>query len=82
MPARGKDFGGGATLDSPRAAGDKKVMQVYVSKGGQQYGPYTVEQLRQYVEVGNFAPTDLKRNLTRKRNLSKRQRLHLAELSS
>ena len=58
MPARGKDFGGGATLDSPRAAGDKKVMQVYVSKGGQQYGPYTVEQLRQYVEVGNFAPTD------------------------
>ena len=33
-------------------------MQVYVSKGGQQYGPYTVEQLRQYVEVGNFAPTD------------------------
>ena len=37
MPARGKDFGGGATLDSPRAGGDKKVMQVYVSKGGQHF---------------------------------------------
>ena len=33
-------------------------MQVYVSKGGQQYGPYPVEQLRQYVRAGNFAPTD------------------------
>ena len=33
-------------------------MQVYVSKGGQQYGPFTVGQPRQYVETGNFAPTD------------------------
>ena len=33
-------------------------MQVYVSKDGQQYGPYTVGQLRQYVETGNFVPTD------------------------
>ena len=33
-------------------------MQVYVSKGGQRYGPYAVEQLRQYVEAGNFVPTD------------------------
>ena len=35
-----------------------KGMQVYVSKGGQQYGPYTVGEVRQYVEAGNFAPTD------------------------
>ena len=33
-------------------------MQVYVSKGGKQYGPYAVDQLRQFVEAGNFAPTD------------------------
>ena len=33
-------------------------MQVYVSKGGKQYGPYAVDQLRQLVEEGNFAPTD------------------------
>ena len=33
-------------------------MQIYVSKDGQQYGPYPVEQLRQYVRAGNFAPTD------------------------
>jgi len=33
-------------------------MQVYVSKDGEQYGPYTVEEVRRYVEAGNFAPTD------------------------
>ena len=33
-------------------------MQVYVSKGGKQYGPYAVDQLRQLVEAGNFAHTD------------------------
>ena len=33
-------------------------MQIYVSKDGQQFGPYTVEQLRQYVEAGNFTTAD------------------------
>ena len=33
-------------------------MQVYVNKAGQQFGPYTVEEVRRYVEAGNFAPTD------------------------
>ena len=33
-------------------------MQIYVSKDGQQYGPYTVEQLRQYVQQGNFTTAD------------------------
>ena len=33
-------------------------MQVYVSKDGEQCGPYTVEEVRRYVEAGNFAPTD------------------------
>ena len=33
-------------------------MEVYVSKGGQQYGPYTVEQLREYVQQGNFLTGD------------------------
>ncbi|SVE08499.1 uncharacterized protein METZ01_LOCUS461353, partial [marine metagenome] len=28
-------------------------MQVYVSKGGQQYGPYTVEQLQHYLREGH-----------------------------
>jgi endonuclease YncB( thermonuclease family) len=33
-------------------------MQVYLSKGGKQYGPYAIGQLRQYVESGNFSTTD------------------------
>ena len=34
-------------------------MQVYLSKDGKQYGPYTVEQLRKYVQQGNFTTEDL-----------------------
>ena len=34
-------------------------MQVYVSKGGQQFGPYSVEQLLEYVQQGNFTAEDL-----------------------
>jgi membrane protein YdbS with pleckstrin-like domain len=34
-------------------------MQIYISKAGQQYGPYTVEQLRVYVQQGNFTTADL-----------------------
>jgi hypothetical protein len=33
-------------------------MHVYVNKGGQQFGPYTVEQLRMYVQQGNFTTAD------------------------
>ena len=33
-------------------------MKVYVHKDGQQYGPFTVEQLRQYVRQGNFTTGD------------------------
>ena len=33
-------------------------MQVYVSKDGQQYGPYTTEQLRDCVQQGNFTEGD------------------------
>jgi len=33
-------------------------MQVYVNKDGQQYGPFTVEQLRHYVHQGNFTTAD------------------------
>jgi hypothetical protein len=33
-------------------------MKVYVSKDGQQYGPYTIEQLREYVQQGNFTTGD------------------------
>ena len=34
-------------------------MKVYVHKDGKQYGPYPIEQLRQYVEAGNFTLEDL-----------------------
>ena len=34
-------------------------MHVYVNKDGQQFGPYTVEQLRMYVQQGNFTTADL-----------------------
>ena len=34
-------------------------MSVYVNKDGQQYGPFTVEQLRMYVQQGNFTTADL-----------------------
>ena len=33
-------------------------MKAYVHKDGQQYGPFTVEQLRQYVRQGNFTTGD------------------------
>jgi len=34
-------------------------MKVYVHKDGKQYGPYPIEQLRKYVEAGNFTLEDL-----------------------
>ena len=34
------------------------AMQIYINKDGQQYGPYTVEQLQQYVQQGHFTPQD------------------------
>jgi hypothetical protein len=34
-------------------------MHVYVNKDDQQFGPYTVEQLRMYVQQGNFTTADL-----------------------
>jgi hypothetical protein len=34
-------------------------MKVFVSKDGQQYGPYTSDQLREYVQQGNFTINDL-----------------------
>lgn len=33
-------------------------MKVFVFKEGKQYGPYSVEQLRTYVQQGNFTTTD------------------------
>jgi hypothetical protein len=33
-------------------------MQIHVNKDGQQYGPFTLEQLQQYVQQGNFTPQD------------------------
>ena len=33
-------------------------MQIHVNKGGQSYGPLTLDQLRQYVEAGHFTPQD------------------------
>ena len=34
-------------------------MQIYVSKDGQQYGPYNLVQLKSYVKQGNFTTADL-----------------------
>ena len=34
-------------------------MKAYVSKDGQQYGPYSVEQLQEYLRQGNFTAEDL-----------------------
>ena len=33
-------------------------MQIHVSKDGEQFGPYTVEQLREYVQQGDFLTGD------------------------
>jgi hypothetical protein len=32
---------------------------IYVSRGGQQYGPYTTEQLRDYIAQGSITTSDL-----------------------
>src|SRR5437773_2138987 len=34
-------------------------MKYYVSRGGQQYGPYSLPDLQRYVASGNILPTDL-----------------------
>lgn len=34
-------------------------MQIFVNKNGQQLGPYTVEQLQQYLAMGDLAAEDL-----------------------
>ncbi|MED5282271.1 MAG: DUF4339 domain-containing protein, partial [Verrucomicrobiota bacterium] len=33
-------------------------MNIYVHKDGTQYGPYTLEQLQQYVQQGSFSLQD------------------------
>jgi GYF domain 2/Domain of unknown function (DUF4234) len=37
-------------------------MNYWVSRGGQQYGPYSLADLQKYVASGNILPTDLARN--------------------
>lgn len=34
-------------------------MQIFVNKNGQQLGPYTIEQLQQYLAMGDLAEEDL-----------------------
>jgi hypothetical protein len=34
-------------------------MLYHVTRGGQTYGPYTLEDLKKYVASGNVLPTDL-----------------------
>ena len=34
------------------------AMDIYIFKNEQQYGPYTVEQLREYVQQGHFTLED------------------------
>jgi hypothetical protein len=38
------------------------IMPYQVSRNGQTYGPYTLEDLQRYVASGNIAPTDLAQN--------------------
>ena len=33
-------------------------MQIYINKDGQQHGPYTVEQLQEYLQQSHFTPQD------------------------
>jgi hypothetical protein len=42
----------------PRPAPHSMSM-IYVSRGGQQYGPYTTEQLRDYIAQGSITTSDL-----------------------
>ncbi len=37
----------------------KDNMQIHVSRNGQEYGPYSIEELRQYIASGMFAYSDL-----------------------
>src|ERR1044072_4189490 len=37
-------------------------MNYWVSRGGQQYGPYSLSDLQRYVGSGNILPTDMARN--------------------
>jgi hypothetical protein len=32
---------------------------ITISREGQQFGPYTLEQVQQYLQSGNLVPTDL-----------------------
>ena len=33
-------------------------MQIHVSRDGQQFGPYTLDEVKQYLAAGNLKPTD------------------------
>ena len=33
-------------------------MMYFLNRGGARYGPYSVEDVRRYLESGNIAPTD------------------------
>ena len=35
-----------------------RIMNIYVSKDGQQHGPFTMEQIENEVRIGTFQPTD------------------------
>ena len=34
-------------------------MKIYISRDGQQFGPYSLEQAKQYLREGNLKQTDL-----------------------
>ena len=34
-------------------------MKIHISRDGQQFGPYTSEQVREYLSTGSVLPTDL-----------------------
>jgi hypothetical protein len=44
---------------SARRACEEQTMLYHVSRNGQSYGPYTLEDLQKYVASGNVLPTDL-----------------------
>ncbi len=48
-----------SAMDFKFSSSENNFMKIYISRDGQQFGPYSLEQAKQYLREGNLKQTDL-----------------------